>query len=76
VEKNCIDENWNQRKASLVSRVREFLASPIDSVPQAAISGEVSNQRLEEGIYKHEMVKQCWTCAGSLIDPCPPSWAS
>ena len=58
VEKNCIDENWNQRKASLVSQVKEFLASPINPIAQATISGEVSNQRLEEGVYKHEMVKQ------------------
>jgi hypothetical protein len=55
VGKNCIDENWNQRK---VSQVKEFLASPINPIPQATISGEVSNQRLEEGVYKHEMVKQ------------------
>jgi len=58
VEKKCIDENWNQSKTSLVSQVKEFLASPTKAIPQTSISGEVHSEHLKEGIYVQEMVKR------------------
>lgn len=58
VEKICIRQNWSANKDSLVARVRTFLASPIRATPSGAVSGEVRTERVRDGLYVHEMVKQ------------------
>jgi hypothetical protein len=58
VEKICIQQNWNQIRAGLVTQVREFLVSPVKPAPSGAMPGEVRSQRLADGLYLHEIVKQ------------------